>query len=115
MQEYKYDPLAGFHLIHDLYIELCKLGYNLMELYEYSVKEMLFILKYRREGLAYEIWRHGTMSRACMSKEFPNTVEKAIPELFEKQSVNINKLPDTFKKMYAKNLQRQLDKKYKPR
>lgn len=110
-----YDPLAGFHYIHDLYIELCKLGYDLKELYTYSAKELLFILKYRREGLAYEIWRQGTMSRAAMSKDFPSTAEKAMPELYEKQSVDISKLPDEFRKMYVSNLQKELNNKYNPR
>lgn len=115
MKEYVYDPLAGFHYIHDLYIELCKLGYDLKELYDYSAKELLFILKYRREGLAYELWRGGTMSRAAQAKEFPGSVEKAIPELFEKQKVNMDKLPDSIKKHYVQNIQKQLDKKYTPK
>lgn len=115
MKEYVYDPLAGFHFIHDLYIELCRLGYDLKELYDYSAKELLFILKYRREGLAYEIWRHGTMSRASQAKDFPLSPEKAIPELYEKQKVDINKLPDEFKRQYIKNLQQQLDTKYSPK
>lgn len=85
------------------------------ELYNYSVKELLFILKYRREGLAYEIWRKGTMHRAAISKEFPGSAEKAIPELYEKQSVDISKLPDEFRKMYVSNLQKELNKKYNPR
>lgn len=55
------------------------------------------------------------MSRAAMSKEFPGTAEKAMPELYEKQSVNISKLPDEFRKMYVSNLQKELNKKYNPR
>ena len=98
-----------------MYIELCKLGYDLKELYDYSAKELLFILKYRREGLAYEIWRQGTMHRAAISKDFPGSAEKAIPELYEKQSVDISKLPDEFRKKYVSNLQKELDKKYNPR
>ena len=98
-----------------MYIELCKLGYDLKELYDYSAKELLFILKYRREGLAYEIWRQGTMHRAAISKDFPCSAEKAIPELYEKQSVDISKLPDEFRKRYVSNLQKELNKKYNPR
>ena len=85
------------------------------ELYDYSAKELLFILKYRREGLAYEIWRQGTMHRAAISKDFPGSAEKAIPELYEKQSVDISKLPDEFRKRYVSNLQKELNKKYHPR
>lgn len=115
MEEYVYDPLAGFHFVHDIYIELCKLGYDLRTLYDYSVKELLFILKYRREGLAYKIWRQGTMSRAARAKEFPGSEEKAMPELFEKQTVNINQLPEEFRINYVKNLQKELNKKYTAR
>ena len=97
-----------------MYIELCKIGYDLQELYDYSAKELLFILKYRREGIAYEIWRNGTMSRAANSKEFPLSPEKALPELFEKQTINVNDLPDEIKKHYIKDLQKQLNKKYNP-
>ncbi len=81
-----------------------------MELYEYSAKELLFILKYKREGLAYELWRQGTMSRAAMSKEFPGKVEKAIPELFEKQAgVPLEKLPPEFRDMFVQNVQEQVN------
>ena len=69
----------------DLYIELTKFDYHLCELYEYSVKELLFILKYKREGIAYDIWRRGTVHRAAVwGKDYPK-VEKMLPELFEKE------------------------------
>lgn len=106
MEEYVYDPLAGFHLVHDLYIELTKLGYHLSELYEYSVKEILFILKYSREGLAYDVWRRANLIRAAVwGKNFPK-VEEALPELFEKKSVP---MPDWLKEDYAKNLENRLN------
>lgn len=54
------------------------------------------------------------MSRAANAKEFPLSPEKAIPELFEKQTININDLPDEIKKHYVKSLQTQLDNKYNP-
>lgn len=55
------------------------------------------------------------MTRAAQSKEFPGTPEKAIGELYEKQSVNISDLPDEIKQDYLKNLQEELTKKYSPR
>lgn len=55
------------------------------------------------------------MSRAAIGKEFPGSAEKAIPELYEKQSVDISKLPEEFRKMYVSNLQKELNKKYNPR
>lgn len=84
--ENKYDPLAGFHAVHDLYIELVKQGCELRELYDYSCKELLFILKYKREGLAYKLWRAGSMTRVAFgAKSYPAKLEEAIPELFEKK------------------------------
>lgn len=64
--------------------------------------------------MAYEIWRNGTMSRAANAKEFPLSPEKAIPELYEKQTINVNELPEELRKHYVKNLQEQLNKKYNP-
>ena len=84
--ENKYDPIAGFHAVHELYAELVKQGCELRDLYDYSCKELLFILKYKREGLAYKLWRMGSMNRAAFgAKVYPVKVEETIPELFEKK------------------------------
>lgn len=84
--ENKYDPIAGFHAVHELYAELVKQGCELKELYDYSCKELLFILKYKREGLAYKLWRMGSMNRAAFgAKVYPVKVEETLPELFEKK------------------------------
>lgn len=78
--------MAGFHIVHDLYIELTKLDYDLKELYDYSLKEMLFILKYKREGLAYKLWRQGSMNRTAFNaKYYPEKMNEVMPELFEKK------------------------------
>lgn len=46
----------------------------------------MFILKYKREGLAYKLWRLGSMNRAAFgAKVYPAKMEEAIPELFEKK------------------------------
>lgn len=80
------------------------------------MKELLFILKYRREGLAYEIWRQGTMTRASIGKEFPGSVEKAIPELFEKQqAVRIRDLPPDMQRMFIDMQQESLDRRFSPK
>ena len=85
-EENKYDPLAGFHVVHDLYAELVRQGCELSTLYNYSCKELLFILKYKREGVAYRLWRLGSMNRAAFgAKVYPSKVEEALPELFEKK------------------------------
>lgn len=69
-----------------MYAELVKQGCELRNLYDYSCKELLFILKYKREGLAYKLWRVGSMNRAAFgAKSYPGKVEEAIPELFEKK------------------------------
>ena len=84
--ENKYDPIAGFHAVHELYAELVKQGCELKELYDYSCKELLFILKYKREGLAYKLWRMGSMNRAAFgAKVYPVKLEETLPELFEKK------------------------------
>jgi len=86
-----------------------------MSLYEYSLKELLFILKYRREGLAYFIWRNGTMSRAAQSKEFPAKPEKAIPELYERQpGVRLRDLPPELQDMFVSTMQDSLNHRYGP-
>lgn len=85
-EENKYDPLAGFHAVHDLYVELVKQGCELKNLYDYSCKELLFILKYKREGMAFKLWRMGSMNRAAFgAKVYPAKLEEALPELFEKK------------------------------
>ena len=69
-----------------MYAELVKQGCELRDLYDYSCKELLFILKYKREGLAYKLWRMGSMNRAAFgAKVYPVKVEETIPELFEKK------------------------------
>lgn len=94
---------------------MVRLGYDLKDLYEYSLKEILFILKYRREGLAYEIWRHGTMSRAAQAKEFPGKPEVAMPELFEKKKgVKIKDLPPDLQADIRKDMETRINKAYRP-
>lgn len=108
MEGYVYDPLAGFHLVHDVYIELTKLDFHLNELYEYSLKELLFILKYKKEGLAYDIWRRGTIQRlAVWSTDYPK-VEKVLPELFEPKPKA--KMPEWLKEDYTEQLEERINK-----
>lgn len=95
---------------------MVRLGYDLKELYDYSLKEILFILKYRREGQAYEMWRNGTMTRAAFSKDFPGSAEKAIPELFEKQQgVKVQDLPPEMQKRYTEALQKIVNQNFTAR
>lgn len=45
------------------------------------------MLKYKREGLAYKIWRMGSMNRAAFgAKTYPVKMEEAMSELFEKKT-----------------------------
>lgn len=56
------------------------------------------------------------MTRASISKAFPNKPEEAMPELFEKaQGVPLEKLPPEIQKMFVSNFQKQIDKKYNVR
>ena len=95
-EENKYDPLAGFHIVHDLYAELVKQGCELKELYDYSCKELLFILKYKREGLA--------------AKYYPAKLEEAIPELFEKNQKQHAPMPDWLREDYEKKINKAVKK-----
>ena len=109
--ENKYDPLAGFHIVHDLYAELVRQGCELKDLYDYSCKELLFILKYKREGLAYKIWRTGSMTRAAFgAKHYPAKLEEAIPELFEKSQQQHAPMPDWLREDYEKKINKMVKK-----
>lgn len=102
-EENRYDPLAGFHTVHDLYVELIKQGCELKDLYDYSCKELLFILKYKREGLAFKLWRMGSMNRAAFgAKVYPAKLEEAMPELFEKKKNA--PMPDWLREDYEKKI-----------
>lgn len=104
-EENKYDPLAGFHTVHDLYVELVKQGCELRDLYDYSCKELLFILKYKREGLAFKLWRMGSMNRAAFSaKYYPAKLEEALPELFEKNQQQNAPMPEWLRADYEKKI-----------
>ena len=108
-EENKYDPLAGFHTVHDLYAELVKQGCELRDLYDYSCKELLFILKYKREGVAYKLWRMGSMNRAAFgAKAYPAKLEEAIPELFEKKQHA--PMPDWLRADYEKKINKAVKK-----
>lgn len=94
--------------MHDLYIELTKLDYDLKALYDYSIKELLFILKYKREGLAYKIWRQGSINRLAQhAKEYPIKLEEAMDDLFEKKKA---KMPDWLKEDYKQKLEKQANR-----
>ena len=105
----QYDPLAGFHVVHDIYVELIKQGCELRDLYDYSCRELLFMLKYKREGLAYKIWRLGSMNRAAFgAKAYPAKLEEAIPEMFEKKQNA--PMPDWLREDYEKKLNKSIKK-----
>ena len=97
-------------MVHDLYAELVKQGCELKELYDYSCKELLFILKYSREGLAYKLWRAGSMNRAAFgAKYYPAKLEEAIPELFEKKTQKAP-MPDWLREDYEKRINKSVKK-----
>ena len=108
-EENQSDPLAGFHIVHDLYVELVRQGCELKELYDYSCKELFFMLKYKREGLAYKIWRLGSMNRAAFgAKYYPAKLEEAIPELFEKKKGM--PMPEWLREDYEKKINKAVKK-----
>lgn len=86
-----------------------KQGCELNTLYDYSCKELLFVLKYKREGLAYKLWRLGSMNRAAFgAKVYPVKVEEAIPELFEKKQNA--PMPDWLREDYEKKVNNSVSK-----
>lgn len=55
-------------------------------MYSMSIKELLFSLKYIREGDAYFFWKMGLTNRAAFgAKHYPKDDKEASPELFEKK------------------------------
>lgn len=86
-----------------------KQGCELRDLYDYSCKELLFILKYKREGLAYRIWRMGSMNRAAFgAKSYPAKLEEAMSELFEKKPKA--SMPDWLREDYEKKINKAVKK-----
>lgn len=91
-----------FDTIHSLYIELAKLGYHLDELYDMSMKELLFSLKYRREGDAYFYWKVGVMTRAGVNaKTFPKIQKQHRLNCLKRK---IGEMPDWLVDDYQKKL-----------
>lgn len=61
------------------------------------------MLKYKREGLAYKIWRMGSMNRAAFgAKTYPAKIEEAMGELFEKKQNA--PMPDWLREDYEKKI-----------
>ena len=89
-----------------------KQGCELHDLYDYSCKELLFMLKYKREGLAYKIWRIGSMNRAAFgAKTYPGKVDEALPELFEKKARNAP-MPEWLREDYEKRINKSVKKSH---
>ena len=67
------------------------------------------MLKYKREGLAYKIWRMGSMNRAAFgAKSYPVKLEEAIPELFEKKQNA--PMPEWLREDYEKKVNQSVKK-----
>lgn len=47
-----------------------------------TIKELLKTLEQRKKGLSYVIWKQANLIGASMSKGFPDTPERANPELY---------------------------------
>lgn len=75
-----------------------------------SIKELLFSLKYKREGDAYLYWKIGLMTRMGVNgKTYPEKPEDASPELYEKKKGV--KIPDWLKDDYKKKIQNKFRRK----
>lgn len=88
-------------LIHLLYGELCRYGYIITDLYELTIAELTEMLEARRKGEAYNIWKQaGLIAMACFSKSYPDSPEKASPELYPPKKKY--KMPDFLKEARAR-------------
>lgn len=70
-------------------------------MYNLDVDELINTIQEKRKGLAYSIWRVASFVHHPFIKDFPDTPEKAMPELFaKKQGVKIQQwmLDKYFKK-----------------
>lgn len=68
---------------------MTRIGYDLKQLYDYSLKEILFILKYRREGFAENWWAIGFANRAGNNaKSYPEKPKELFGYMYEKETSN---------------------------
>lgn len=75
-----------------------------------SIKELLFSLKYIREGDAFFYWKMGMMNRAAFgAKTYPRSPKDASPELFEKKKSV--KVPEWLKDDYEKKINKRVKRK----
>ena len=57
-----------------------------------TLKELEYTLTNRRKGMAYQIWRLASLTRSPFAKNFPNSPQEAMPELYPiRQGI---KMPD---------------------
>lgn len=54
-------------------------------MYNLDIDELINTIQEKRKGLAYTIWRVASFTRNPFVKDFPETPEKAMPELFPKR------------------------------
>ena len=85
---------------------MTRLGYDLRQLYDYSIKEILFILKYRREGFAENWWALGFANRAgANAKQYPVKPKELFEYMYEKEaSQKPVPIPDWLRDDYEKKL-----------
>lgn len=85
---------------------MVRVGCELKDLYDYSVKELLFILKYKRENLAETLWLQGLANRAAFgAKVYPKKPEELFSHLYEKAPQNKPvPIPDWLKEDYEAKL-----------
>ena len=60
-------------------------GRRYKDLYEMTIIELEETLVNRNQQLGYEIWRLATLTRSPFTKNFPDSPQKACPELYPKK------------------------------
>lgn len=61
---------------------LAQRGFLITDLYDLTFAELKMMLMNINKGLAYKMWKQAMLNGAVFSKEFPNSPEKASPELY---------------------------------
>ena len=71
------------------------------DLYDLTISELNEMMDARKKGHAYNLWKQANLiATACFSKKYPETPEKASPELYPPKKKY--KMPDFLKGSLAR-------------
>lgn len=76
------------------------MGLKYKDMYDMDLYELQNAIEKTREGLAYVIWRLASLTYSPFVKNFPETPQEAMPELYPKKATIA--MPDFLKDKYYK-------------